>query len=544
LHIRTGRAVPSVVIGLDGSAWQLLDPLIEDGTMPRLGDLKKRGASGTLTSTVPPVTPPAWTSAVTGVNPGRHGIHGFHRGNAQYEKPEMMHSGQVKATTLWEMAEAQGASIGLFNVPLTYPPPRIEKGWSVAGFMTPGINQGLKDFTYPKDLAQEIESWIPEYVIEIKANQEQDWRDDALAKRALSSVKQRRDLLAKLLETRPVDLVFSVLETPDRLQHLYYRYMDPADRLYDTEAGKKIRPTINACFAAMDEVIGLLDDYAGESGGAIVCSDHGFTAWEASVHTNRLLEEWGYLKLKGAGKAMRSPLGEKAVHAARRFLPVKIRRAARQRTGGTAIDWANTKAFATVYYQQGVVINLKGRERYGIVDPADEKQLKDEIAARFKELAGPDGKPVLDRMWRAEDVFDGDALEGAPDLVFEIKDSRWQLDDELHHREPISNHEDLPRGGHHPHGIGVVRGPGVTKGGSIEGSIMDVTPTLLYLANLKVPDGLDGRVLEDAFDDEHLKGHPVETMGHVEASERDESSPYSPEEEKAIEEELRGLGYI
>ena len=536
--------MPSVVIGLDGSAWQLLDPLIDDGTMPRLGALRERGAAGILTSTVPPVTPPAWTSAVTGVNPGRHGIYGFHRGNAQVEKPEMMHSGQVRATTLWEMAGAQGASIGLFNVPLTYPPPAIEDGWSVAGFMTPGINQGLKDFTHPKELAGEIQQWIPDYVIEIKANQEQDWRDDDLAKRALASVKQRRELLTKLLETRPVDLVFSVLETPDRLQHLYYRYMDPADRLYDSEAGRRIRPKITECFAAMDEIIGLLDDYAGESGGTVVCSDHGFTAWEASVHTNRLLEEWGYLKLKGAGKVMRSGVGEKAVHAARRFLPVKIRRAARQRSGGTAIDWPHTKAFATVYYQQGVVINLRGRERYGIVEEKDARELAEEIIGRFKELKGPDGSPVTDRSWRAEDVFDGDALEGAPDLVFEINDSRWQLDDELHHRETISNHEELPRGGHHPDGIVVVRGPGVVGGARIEGSIMDVTPTLLYLAGLNVPDGLDGSVLGDAFDPKHLEENPVGTMEQVKASERDANSPYSPEEEKAIEEELRGLGYI
>ncbi|MDQ4146065.1 MAG: alkaline phosphatase family protein [Actinomycetota bacterium] len=536
--------MPSVVIGLDGSAWQLLDPLMADGTMPRLRALRERGASGILTSTVPPVTPPAWTSAITGVNPGRHGIYGFHRGNAQHEKPEMMHSGQVKATTLWEMARAQGASIGLFNVPLTYPPPEIDEGWSVAGFMTPGINQALSGFTHPPELGDEISRWIPDYVIEIKANQEQDWRDDELAKRALAAVKQRRDLLAKLLETRPVDLVFSVLETPDRLQHLYYRYMDPSDRLYESEAGRRIRPTINQCFDAMDEVIGLLDDYAGETGGAIVCSDHGFTAWEASVHTNRLLEEWGYLKLKGAGKVMRSGIGEKAVHAARRFLPVKIRRAARQRTGGTAIDWSQTKAFATVYYQQGVVINLEGRERFGIVTEAEAEALKEEIATRFKELKGPDGEIVTDRMWRAEDVFEGEALEGAPDLVFEIKDSRWQLDDELHHRQAISDHRELPRGGHHPDGIGIVAGPGVRKGARVDGSIMDVTPTLLYLAGLKVPDDLDGSVLTDAFQPEHLKENPVQTMGHVEASERDESSPYSPEEEKAIEEELRGLGYI
>ena len=84
----TGHRLPlmpakSVAIGLDGAAWHLLDPLLTAGVMPRLAALNARGAWGSLKSTVPTYTPPAWTSAATGVNPGRHGIYGFIAGNAQ-----------------------------------------------------------------------------------------------------------------------------------------------------------------------------------------------------------------------------------------------------------------------------------------------------------------------------------------------------------------------------------------------------------------------------------------------------------------------------
>ena len=54
-----------------------LGPLLEAGLMPRLARLRERGASGTLRSTIPTYTPPAWTSSLTGVNPGRHGVYGF-----------------------------------------------------------------------------------------------------------------------------------------------------------------------------------------------------------------------------------------------------------------------------------------------------------------------------------------------------------------------------------------------------------------------------------------------------------------------------------
>ena len=534
--------MPSVVIGLDGSAWQLLDPLIEDGTMPRLGELRSRGASGILKSTIPPVTPPAWTSAVTGVNPGRHGIYGFHRGNAQHEHPEMMHAGHVRSTTLWEMANAQGVKTGIFNLPLTYPPQKLD-GWMVSGFLTPGIGERLRGFGYPDEVENDILTWQPDYVIEIKANQEQDYKDDALAKRALNAVRQRLDVLRNLLEKHPPDLVFAVLETPDRLQHLYYRYMDPKEEPYHSDAARAIRPAVNECFKVMDDIIGLLTDYAGDRGGVIVCSDHGFTAWEASVHTNRLLEEWGYLKLKTSGRLMRSGIGGRAVHLARRVLPVRIRRAARHRAGA-AIDWDKTKAFATVYYQQGFFVNLRGREPHGIVDESDYERLRSEITERFTTLRGPDGDAAVDRVWLSEDAFQGDAVEGAPDAMFEVRDSRWQLDDELHHAEPVTDHRDLPRGGHHPDGIVVVAGPGVKAGATIGGSIMDVTPTLLDQAGLKVPEGLDGSVLTSAFEPSHISGRPIETTSPIAAGERDESSPYSEEEEKLIEEELKGLGYI
>src|ERR671915_1690957 len=105
-----------VVIGLDGAAWHLLDPLLAGGVMPRLADLKRQGASGKLVSTVPTYTPPAWTSAATGVNPGRHGIFGFIEGNAQNERLELVHSGKTKAPTIWEIANDQDAKVGGYNL--------------------------------------------------------------------------------------------------------------------------------------------------------------------------------------------------------------------------------------------------------------------------------------------------------------------------------------------------------------------------------------------------------------------------------------------
>lgn len=531
----------AAVIGLDGAAWHLLDPLIEEGVMPRLGALRAQGASGILASTVPTYTPPAWTAAATGVNPGRHGIYGFVAGHAQAERQELMHAGKVKAATVWEMANAQGASAGMYHLPLTYPPTALN-GWMVSGMMTPGWGERQKGFTSPRELEGRILQWAPGYVIDVSANWEQDWRDPALCDRIVASLEQRLRVLERLLAEDPPKVLFAVLESPDRLQHVYYRYMDPQDTLYRSPEAEVLRPHIARCFAAMDRVVGLVDDFAGSDGGVIVCSDHGFTAWEFSVHTNALLESWGYLKLKTSARLMQTELARRMVPVAKRFLPAKLARQAKGRTFA-AIDWGRTKAFASPIPQQGVYINLEGREPRGVVPPSELETLKDDIAERFLDLQGPNGSRVADRVWRSEEVFEGDALDGAPDLLPVLGDHRFELDDELFHREAFSDFRHLPRGAHHPDGIVVVAGPGVANA-TISGSVMDITPTLLHMAELKIPEGLDGSVLSGAFSEEALEQRPAQTMPPLASAARDEASPYSDEEEALIEESLRGLGYL
>jgi predicted AlkP superfamily phosphohydrolase/phosphomutase len=530
---------PAAVIGLDGASWHLVDPLIEKGLMPNLAAMKRDGASGVLQSTVPTYTPPAWTSAATGVNPGRHGIYGFIEGHAQHEGLELVHSGKIKASTIWEIANDQGARVGVYNLPLTYPPRELN-GWMVSGMMTPGYGERLSGFAFPREVESKVLALEPEYIVDISPNWETDYKDAALCRRIVESLKQRRHVLESLLDEEMPDVLFAVLEAPDRLQHVYYRYMDPADTLYDGEQGRAIRPEIEKCFAAMDDIVGLVRERFPE---VISCSDHGFTAWDVSVHTNALLQRWGYLKLKPMARSMQTAAARKLVPLAKRVLPAK---AARQAKGKTfnAIDWANTKAFASPIPQQGIYINVQGRDRFGVVPPGDVETIKDEIAEHFRSLIGPDGAPVTDHIWKSQDVFHGDALEGAPDLLPVLRNHRFELDDEIFHKEPFTDFGHLPRGVHHPDGIVTLAGPGVAAGGAVSGGVADITPTLLYMAGLKIPTGLDGSVLTGAFEAGHLEKQPIETVAPLSSKSVDEESPYSEEEEALIEESLRGLGYI
>ena len=292
-------------------------------------------------STIPPYTAPAWTSALTGVNPGRHGIYGFFDGNVQRDLT-LLHPGRIRAAPVWEVANQQGKSVGVFNVPMTYPSQPL-KGWMVSGMMTPSSGDGSREFCWPESLSTEILAIEPHYVPDLAVDFERDWRDDRLCQEALKVLSQRRRVLEYLLESWPTDLLFGVIEVPDRLQHVYYRYLDPTDELYESDAALRIRPSVIECFRAIDSIIGLIHDHVGVDGSVVICSDHGFTRWEMTVHLNALLEEWGFLRFHTSGKLLRAGIARKIVTQGRRL--VRVSTVARLKRGQerSAVDWTRTE---------------------------------------------------------------------------------------------------------------------------------------------------------------------------------------------------------
>src|SRR5918997_145090 len=188
-----------LLLGLDGMTYNVLDPAFEAGHMPRLKSLLDRGAQGVLTSTVPPYTPPGWTSIFTGVNPGKHGIFGFTLGNVQSSKG-LVSLDRVTAPAIWNAANAQGVSTGLFNIPMTYPAPAVD-GFAVSGMLTPeGGGKTPENFTHPESLSQTIGEVVPGYEIDIEVDYDQDWKSTAIIERLSANLDRKRRALGHLLE--------------------------------------------------------------------------------------------------------------------------------------------------------------------------------------------------------------------------------------------------------------------------------------------------------------------------------------------------------
>lgn len=533
------------MLGLDGVTYNVLDPAFAEGHMPTLRKLLHEGASGVLTSTHPPYTPPGWTSIFTGVNPGRHGIFGFTLGHAQ-DPGGLVRLDRVQAPAIWNAANAQGTRMGIFNVPMTYPPPRVD-GFAVAGMLTPeGGGVTPENFTHPSQLADDIGRVAAGYAIDIKVNYDEDYKSTAIIDRLSENLsKKRRALNFLLAERGDVPILFAVLEAPDRLMHSHYKYIDPRCEHYRRPGAEPIRERIWSFFDEMDAVMSDLLEWAGPDGFIVTMSDHGFGPKEKVVNVNLALRGWGLLSVGGAGAVGSSPGLRRLARKAKGVVPKSVWRRAKG-AAHSSIDWSRTRAFSAPNPQQGIYVNLKGRESGGVVDPSEYEAVRDEVTARFLDLRDPDdGRPVLDRMFRREEVIEGPEASAAPDLFPVCRDYTYELSEGLYSSELLTDYRALPRGFHHMDGIFGVAGPAVEAVSGLTASVFDMAPTTLYLAGLDLPK-MDGRVLTEVLPPAMVAERPVlvRDMDLPLAGAGTEASPYSADEEQQIEESLRNLGYL
>ncbi len=142
-----------LVIGLDGVPYSLLTGLMADGDMPNLKAIAEGGDLKPALSTYPTVSCAAWSSFVTGVNPGAHGVFGFT--DIRPGSYEMYITGSTYVTSppLWRILNERGHKVIVMNVPVTFPPPDVD-GLLVSGFLAPEL-QGA---THPEGLAARLSS--------------------------------------------------------------------------------------------------------------------------------------------------------------------------------------------------------------------------------------------------------------------------------------------------------------------------------------------------------------------------------------------------
>ncbi|MDY6836862.1 MAG: alkaline phosphatase family protein [Thermodesulfobacteriota bacterium] len=541
-----------LVIGLDGATFTVLNPLMRDGYLPHLKAMIESGGHGILQSTMPPFSASAWASFMTGKNPGKHGLFDFRAPVMTNPLRPLTNSTFIRSKTLWRILSDAGKKVVAINVPMTYPPESVN-GVMIGGIMTPVIKD--KCF-YPPELHQKVADALGEYRPEPDwdAYRENGIRDadrdviPRLVEEVTSLSQNRGEAGLFLLEEVDWDLFMIVFTSVDRLQHFAWKYLDPAYHDYDSKTARIYWEVLAGYYSALDDMIGKLIQGAGKDVHAIILSDHGFGPQYKKFYINNWLVEQGFLGLLETKRAWRKLFRRFDISRIRKLVPTSLeRRMRRNFTVFNCIDWSRTKAYGGTSSEQGIFINVKGREPHGIVRPGSEyRQVVDEVCEKLDQLVDPaTGERVVTKIFRRDELYWGPHVEFGPDIVFELKDMSYLT------KENIGQHDlfessGFESGSHRREGVLVMNGPVFKKGfKSPEASIVDVAPSILYSLGIPVDSDMDGRVLTDWFEEKFVEERPVRTRSFdADSDGSGRKTVYSDAESEEIESVLKGLGYL
>ncbi len=432
--------------------------------MPNVAKLVSDGTYGPLRSTDPPITVPAWTSMFSSRNPGVLGFYGFrNRKVGTYDGKWIATSAAVRVPRVWDILSDAGKRCCVFNVPQTFPV-RPVNGIMISSFLTPSMDS---EYTYPAGVAEELDSVTGGYEIDCDS-----FRTENKSKllEQIHRITDKRFLAAKhLLKKERWDLFAMVYMGPDRIQHGFWKYHDPAHHKY--EAGNPFEDTIKDYYQKLDEQLGTLIGLAGEDAAVMVVSDHGAKRMEGSFNINDWLIQQGYLTL-------REPVSELT------------------RFSEDLVDWSRTRAWGWGGYYSRIFMNVAGREPQGIIPPDRYEAERDELSAALKSIPDDKGRAMNTVVHKPQELYSGPYVDDAPDLLVYFDDLYWRAGQDLGNETIYSFETEIgPDDAVHDYdGIYLSTAPGRAEAGRREGlHLMDVAPTVLELLEVPIPGEMEGK---------------------------------------------------
>jgi len=531
-----------VLFGLDGATYTVMDDLVRRGVMPCFGAFRERSAWGTLMSVVPPLTPPAWTTMVTGRSPGHHGITNFLQFESEASKyVRVVTSREVCCETIWSIVGRQGKRAGCLNFVAHNPPPKID------GYVIPGWIpwRWVKKHSHPANLIDGLKETLSGFDVKelaVDFNEEQK----AIAGAELADyepwidlhIRRERQWFAILehqLQRDPAELVGIVLDGVDKLQHLLWGYLDPAmEPASPDESFLRIRERCWDYFREVDGFLEKLLKLVSDEDYIVIASDHGFCGTNELLYINNWLEAQGYLTW--SDKAEVVPDDSAEIGEAH---PYHL----------TEFDLDKTRAYAISASNNGIYIPVRGGRHEVGLEPEQYESFRAELIDRLlNHCVDPStGEKLVTRIWTKEEAFSGPKMQLAPDLTLELRDKGFFS---VLRGQGVLRRRPMTAGIHHPEGILLMNGPGVASGTSLPTmQMVDVAPTMLYAMGLAIPEDLEGRVVTEVFDPAYVSAHPAVTgaktvrPAHLPPEETNDLAD-DPESEEQVMMRLKALGYI
>jgi predicted AlkP superfamily phosphohydrolase/phosphomutase len=613
-----------VIVGFDGMDPELANRFMGEGKLPNLAKLRDHGTFRPLRTTFPAISPVAWSTFQTGVNPGKHNIYDFlardlknylpYLSSAQISEPKRhLHIGKYslplgksevkglrRGTPFWHWLGKAGVFCSVIRVPVTFPPERFP-GVLLSGMCVPDLkgSQGTFCFCTTRESSDKFReggvriplerngagfhSYIPgpenplgtgrelraEFKLRadikraqarieinsetfaIKVGEYSDWvpvkfkagmgftargicrfylkeispevevyvtpvnidpghpdlpishpvtysiylaklfgpyatlglaedtwalneevlDDQAFLAQCYGNHEDRERMFFDALEKTPQGLCACVFDTTDRVQHMFWRYLDkdhPAVR--DVPQDQKPR-VIQDLYDRMDTLIGRVMQQIDDQALLLVISDHGFKSFNRCMNLNAWLHQNGYLVLKD-GKSESGDWFED-------------------------VDWSRTRAYTMGL--NGLYLNIKGREREGIVEAgAKAEALREELRSKLDGLVDPaSGKVGITGMFDCDALYAGPYVDNAPDLIVGYGEGFRASWDSVMGKVTTAIFEDNLKAWSGDHCVDPRLVPGVLfsnrKIAIEKPAIVDVAPTVMKLFGLELPSYFDGK---------------------------------------------------
>lgn len=544
-----------LVIGLDCATFRLIRPYVKDGFLPNLSRLMNQGVTRILKSTIPPLSPPAWTTFLTGKNPGRHGIFqfvGMDVRNYDFTSQRLINSSLFSGQTFIDLMGNENLKVGIVKIPFTYPP------WKVNGFMIAGepSPDWKKAHTYPPALSKELGR------VNLGSSLDfMNYSTENLFRHLKFDCDVRTRITCDMMGHGSYDFFMVVHNVTDAAAHRFWKFTDQTCPNY-TSSFKKYEHIIRDIYEEADKSIGKILDKAGPDTTIFLMSDHGAARKSLHFfHINAWLKEKGYLHCsenKSSARLIYSILVQ-----AKNSLPPTVRHIIAQaiktrfldrfsafKTKVANFDWNQTRAYALELHPRysGIAMNLEGRQPNGIVKPGpDVENLCEEIRSALLEIKDSrNGNKVIDHVFRREEVFRGKFSSQMPELIIQYnRDYRSGKSTDIPFFSDVPASDfDFQSGDHDENGIFIAAGPHIRKGLELPSAhIQDMAPTILYAMGLLVPDDMDGEVMLDVFEKDFVTNNPIRNIQDWKRM-KPLNQELSETEEEEMKKQLKGLGYM
>lgn len=547
-----------LIIGLDGATYDVLVPLAEAGVMPHVAALLRRAALANCDSTRPAITPVAWTTLLTGVQPAEHGILDYRYLDAAAGALRLNQADRVRTANLFDAVAGSGDVVSI-NVPMTYPARPGLPGLILGGLDSPSADATLAPYPEFARRLRASGAWYGLDTLWKRKPQTFDELSEGVA-------RTQADFCGRLTAAKIADamhdwrLMVVQFQTLDSLQHRCWNLLgvEGADGGSPPWIAK-----LQAALRTLDDCIGeLLELAARRRAAVLVVSDHGFGPFREKISLAELLRQRELIVPSDTPRRLLHGLARKTWRwrrsLARRLRPGRSAAGIpRPLTSLAPIDWRRSRAVA-LHGNLAALVYLNTPARFGdgpvAGDDAYDRTLAETIAA-FQEARHPEtGEALFVDVRATRDSLACDPLERSwPDVVavpaggFHTRpkfDPGWRLmvpDVKL-------------AGTHRTNGVLMVDAPGVTPGQWLQARLSDVTPLVLRLLGIAPLVGMtEGGEMRRLWGEAARPPSPAIVSDQVRRDQRPLATATAGETRGAalsmaaqaeVESRLRDLGYL